>query len=576
MSDQELPPVGSEPPLKPEHSLPSYGEPTPETHRPLSREAEAELALKNTLFAPGAAPLLALFFVITIAAVPLIQFAAEIRAAPSLSRLPTLTAFSALIPRGDAHAVHRPLQAGRMLPTAEEIKSVQKTLERESVVGQWLLPRAQSVLTGLLHAGNEQVYPGESNWLFYRTDVDSVIGQPFLDPAWLRSRSRSAGVQPDSSRAIIDFHDQLARRGIDLMVMPVAVKPGVDGEMLARGVGAARLFENASFAQWKAQLARAGVRVFDPAPLLNAQAARPYLQADTHWRPETMEFVARQLADGIGVPRGDAPFEITEKKISGLGDIARMLKLPAAQLARYNEEVTIHQVVSHGGPWRSDPKADLLLLGDSFANIFSLEALGWGESAGMAEHLSRALGGRPLDCILRNSDGAFATREILSRELARGHDRLAGKKLVVWEFATRELAFGNWKLLNMTLGPPLSAHFFVPPPGQKIPVTATVESVSTVPAPGSAPYADHIMAVHLVEAKIARGGENEVWQCLVYLWSMRDNVPTEAAHLRPGDQVTIRLQPWSDVSADLEKINRSEIEEPAVQLEEPCWGELAH
>jgi hypothetical protein len=34
------------------------------------------------------------------------------------------------------------------------------------------------------------------------------------------------------------------------------------------------------------------------------------------------------------------------------------------------------------------------------------------------------------------------------------------------------------------------------------------------------------------------------------------------------------LQPWSDVSADLEKINRSEVEDPVVQLEEPCWGEL--
>ena len=576
MSDQELPPIGSEPALKPEHSLPSYGEPTPETHRQLSRETEAELALKNTVFAPGAAPLLALFFVMTVAAVPLIQFTAEIRAAPSLGQLPTLVAFGALIPRGDAHAMHSPLQVGRLLPTADEIKSVQKTLERESVVGQWLLPRVQSVLTGLLRAGNEQVYPGRGSWLFYRPDVDSVIGQPFLDPAWMKSRARNAGVQPNSVRAIVDFRDQLARRGIDLMVVPAPVKPGIDGEMLAPGAGGARLFENASFAQWKMQLAGAGVRVFDPAPLLSARAAHAYLQADTHWRPEAMEFVAQQLADRIGTNRSAAPFQVIEKKMSGLGDIARMLKLPPAQLARYTEEITIHTVANHEAPWRADPKADLLLLGDSFANIFSLEALGWGESAGLAEHLSRALGGRPLDCILRNSDGAFATRDILRRELARGRDRLAGKKLVVWEFATRELAFGNWKILDMALGQPVAVHFFVPSSGQRIEVTATVESISTVPAPGSAPYADHIMAVHLVDVKFARGGENEVWQCLVYLWSMRGNVLTEAARLQPSDHVTMRLQAWSDVSAELEKINRSEIEGPSVQLEEPCWGEFAN
>src|ERR1700694_341285 len=100
MSDQDELPVGNEPPLKPERSLPSYREPTPETHAKVSRETEAELALKNTLFAPGTAPLLALFFLVTIFAVPLIQFTAEFRAVHSLRRLPTFAAFGALIPRG--------------------------------------------------------------------------------------------------------------------------------------------------------------------------------------------------------------------------------------------------------------------------------------------------------------------------------------------------------------------------------------------------------------------------------------------------------------------------------------------
>jgi alginate O-acetyltransferase complex protein AlgJ len=32
-----------------------------------------------------------------------------------------------------------------------------------------------------------------------------------------------------------------------------------------------------------------------------------------------------------------------------------------------------------------------------------------------------------------------------SEELTTGEDRLAGKKVVIWEFAARELAVGNWK-----------------------------------------------------------------------------------------------------------------------------------
>jgi alginate O-acetyltransferase complex protein AlgJ len=214
------------------------------------------------------------------------------------------------------------------------------------------------------------------------------------------------------------------------------------------------------------------------------------------------------------------------------------------------------------------------VLGDSFANIFSLEALGWGESAGFVEHLSIALGGRPLDCILRNSDGAFATREMLAQELARGRDRLAGKKLVIWEFAARELAFGDWKLMDLRLGAARAARFFSPTRGEEVETTGTIAAVSSVPAPGRVPYRDHIMAVELADVDVATQPGSGKLQAVVYLWSMRDNVWTSAARLRPGDKVTLRLRAWADVSAQYEQINRSEIDNPELQLEEPVWGEL--
>ena len=573
MRENETGQVGGEQPLKPKHSLPSYGEPTPETHRKLSRETEAELALKNTQLEPGTAIFLTLAFLAAICAVPLIQFAHEVRTASSIRSLPTFAAFGSLIPRHPV--VHSVRELWNALPKAEDTKLVQKTLEQESVVAQWLLPRVDSILTGILRAGNEQVYPGRNNWLFYRADVDYVIGPPFLDPFWIKRRTLSAGVHPDAVRAIVDFRNQLAGRGIELIVMPTPVKPTIDGEMLAPDAGAL-FYENESFGQFKARLGAEHVRVFDPKPWLieNGHASRSYLQADTHWRPEAMETVADYLAHLIEACRSESSFEVVDKKIKAIGDIARMLKVPGKQLARYAEEITVHQVTAGNTAWRPNRNADVLLLGDSFSNIFSMEALGWGESAGFAEHLSRVLR-RPIDCILRNSDGAFATREILSRELSRGRDRLAGKKIVVWEFATRELAFGNWKPLDMTVRPAPPARFFVPQPGQKINVTGTVESTSTIPFPGSAPYSDHIMAVHLVDVMGTGPSNRESVECLVYLWSMRDNVWTAAARLRPGDHVSIQLQPWTDVSSQLEKINRSEIEDPSVQLEEPCWGELS-
>jgi alginate O-acetyltransferase complex protein AlgJ len=175
---------------------------------------------------------------------------------------------------------------------------------------------------------------------------------------------------------------------------------------------------------------------------------------------------------------------------------------------------------------------------------------------------------------LRNSDAAFATREMLANELARGRDRLAGKKLVIWEFAARELAFGNWKLLNIRLGTPAQSRFFTPAAGEELQVTGTVEAISPVPRPGSVPYADHITAIHVADMSIAGRAATEPLQAIVYLWSMRGNIWTPGARLRQGDRVTLRLRAWADVSPQLEQINRSEIDDPALQLEEPAWGEL--
>ncbi len=54
---------------------------------------------------------------------------------------------------------------------------------------------------------------------------------------------------------------------------------------------------------------------------------------------------------------------------------------------------------------------------------------------------------------------------------------------------------------------------------------------------------------------------------------MRENVWTRAARLRVGDKVTLRLRAWSDVAAQYEQTNRSELDDPELQLEEPVWGE---
>jgi SGNH hydrolase-like domain, acetyltransferase AlgX len=564
-------------------SVRNRDEPTEATHGKISREEEAELALKSTRFTPGACALLVTLFLLTLAAVPILQFVTEFQNARPGSSLPMFDVFKVFPSWTKIRNVRSLAELWELLPRADEIKSAEKAMENESVVSLWLRPRLQAILTEDLHAGSEQVYPGRDGWLFYRPDVDYITGPPFLDARQLKQRAKTPGVEADPINAIVDFRNQLAARGIDLIVMPVPVKACVDSEMMVGSAGQKKLLQNESFDDFKVLAERRGVQVFDPAPLLMERKGKEggaplYLATDTHWRPETMEWVARQLAAYLGrpVPLQGEGLRLAEKEISGYGDILTMLKLPVGDNFYHPQKVAIQQVLMGNALWRSNPEARVLLLGDSFCNIYSLEPMGWGESAGFAEHLSQALGGQPVDCILRNSDGSFATREILSHELARGRDRLAGKKVVVWEFAVRELSFGNWKLLDMKIGHAPPTHFLSPKPNEETVVSGTVQTVSPVPLAGSVPYKDHIFTVHLVDVAGPSNAENESLQALVCLWSMRDNQWTPAARLRPGDRITARLRAWADVAAQYEKINRSEIDDPALELEEPVWGEVTN
>jgi len=561
----------------------------PEPARLVTREEVALREIGRTQVSRPLAIALVGAFLLTVAGMPLVQVAYE-AAAWAWGRRDTpwpsaLEVFQS-IPRAAAVAddseggvVDRVLEFNRAL--ADELKNWQRLSKQQSLLVEKVVPKANAILTGYLGAGSEEVYVGRGGWLFYKPDVDYVTGPGFLDEK-VMARRREQGVHPDPRRAVLDFNRQLQSRGITLIVMPAPVKPMVQAEALSIAFPAdGPVLQNPSYAQFKADLEREGVLVFDVAEALRASHVEVgrdwFLRTDTHWRPEGVELAAKLLKrfidDRVPLPAA-APVEYrcSPVPVTAQGDLAVMLRLPKG-LKRFREESVILQEVMtpSSGPWRPTRSADVLVLGDSFSNIYSLPLMGWGESAGFVEQLAAAMQ-RPVDAILRNNGLGYAAREMLSHELGRGRDRLAGKRVVVWEFAARELAFGDWRLVDLSLGRPPPYRFFVPQRGREAVVTGTVEAVSLVPRPGRAPYRNHIMAVYLSGLQTSVRS-NESHEALVYLWSMRGNVLTPAAHFRPGDLVTVRLRPWSDVEQEYGAINRSDLDDEAVHLQEPCWGE---
>jgi alginate O-acetyltransferase complex protein AlgJ len=318
-----------------------------------------------------------------------------------------------------------------------------------------------------------------------------------------------------------------------------------------------------------------------------------------------MERVAKALASFVAArgllerPRYPRRYDTVRADVTNRGDIAAMLELPGGftpgdaaaafglPLKEPVDRLGAWLGIPSAGPlygperatlrrleplWRADTKAEVLVLGDSFSNIYSLGAMGWGESAGFVEHLSRALG-RPLDRITQNDNGAFATRERLARKLARGQDRLAGKKLVIWQFAARELAVGDWRLVDLTLGEPGRSTFFVPEAGKEAVITGTIAAITSSPRPGDVAYADHIIAMHLEDVSTADGSVRDA-QAIVYTWGMRNRKWTPAARFRVDREVRLRVRDWAEVEPTYGALKMSPLPDPDLALEPPCWGEV--
>ena len=453
------------------------------------------------------------------------------------------------------------------VPNLTAIKQYEDTLEEESVLTDWLLPGVQTILTRVFLTGNEQAYLGRDGWLFYRADVDSLIG---------------AGPQKTASAALaalIDFNRQLEARGITLIVVPTPVKPTIHPEKFsARYRNTNAPIHHPDYAAFIDGLISEGVLVYDPSQLL-FEAARQepqYLKTDTHWKPAAMEWVAQHLSAFI---RGQVELSTdqsttylkTAEDTSNIGDIAKMLKLPEDQMLFPSEQVTRHVVQTPSGElWQPDQASEILFLGDSFSNIYSLAGMGWGASAGFVEHLSAELA-RPIDKIVINAGGADATRQALVQELNRGNDRLADKRVLVYQFATRELFSGDWKLLSVPQVQTTTQPQTTPTDqSESITVTATIKAKTEPPVPRSVPYSECIIALHLENTDTSNLPEAFV----VFLWGMRENQWTDAAAFKVEQKVKLRLRPWSTVETEYGSYNRKELESEDTWLLDVYWGEI--
>ncbi|HYG74962.1 MAG TPA: hypothetical protein VEK08_08170 [Planctomycetota bacterium] len=472
-------------------------------------------------------------------------------------------------------------------PTRQHLRHYEEQLENASLHRKHCRLFLQQQLTQRLRFGNVHSIVGQDNWFYFMPGVSSVSGPGFLSRERQQLRIKHAADEghgelfADPMAAIVQFHEQCANAGIRLVLLPIPDKASLQPQFLSTRAFLKAPFAppvNPDYARLLQMLREKKIDVFSPLPeMISPDAQLRFLEQDTHWTPEWMDQVAKDLAAHIrphlpAVPSAPA-LKIEEKRVSRLGDLVDMLRLAEPTRVFQPQSVTIQRIVNAetGKAWEATREADVLLLGDSFSNIFSAEIMGWGDAAGFAEHLSLHLQ-RPVDAILRNDAGAHATRQILSRELQSKPERLAGKKIIVWQFAARELSVGNWMPLEMKIQTTRSvtAQPEAGLPAGSTRVSGIVAEISEFPTPGTVTYKDHIFSLALKPVESADAKLNGK-PLMVYLWSMRNNVQTPAVRLRPGQSVRLSVRPWSQVEATHGRVNRSELDDP---IEPPYWGEL--
>ena len=510
-----------------------------------TREEVALIEVGHTDISPATARLLVAAFLALILVVPLVdsvlQFRrgglAEVRCLDLVRTPPSLAMFTFPVHRV-ATEEHNPFHA------------FEADVENASSIRLACQTRLQALFTGVLHGGNSRVVRGEGDWLFFRDGVDYVTAPGFLDGSWHQIRRR---LQPDPRPAVLAFARNCAAAGARLVLLPVPDKAQIHPGRISSRYRDGEALENPDFARFVTEMRAAGIAVVESAPLLRARAAAgdAYLHQDSHWLPQSMDAVAALVASQLDLPAPAAlrGWRESERQVSRLGDLVGTLKLPEGHGLFTPAEVAIRPVVDDAGrPFAPNADADVLLLGDSFTNIYGDRpgqqerdgALGWGESAGFAARLAFHLQ-RDLDVIAINGQGATGVR----RELAKR--KLGAVTVVVWQFSARDLAVTSWDIIPVGRRPAAAAQ----PAGlAAAPVELTVQLAitSTVMPPGSVPYTE---ALTTVKGKVVAvvGGAYTQSEVLLVASCMEANKLTDFARLRPGDTIRVRLLPWDAVAA---------------------------
>ena len=266
-------------------------------------------------------------------------------------------------------------------------------------------------------------YKAENGWLYSKNELIHLARGELAKGAVVKKSACRKPANADPIPALKFFNDELAKREIKLILVPVPPKLAVEPcAPLKRGE--AMVYLRPFYRELRAQ----GLDVLDLSELYTAPGKHYYCRTDAHWDPAGIAAAAEELAKRIPL-RGNEAFSPTGSTLALSGDLAKSLDPKKPE----KEQVAFTRV----GGKAVDENSPVLLIGDSHTLVFSIGGDMLATGGGLAEQLALQLK-MSIDRIGVKGSAATAVRINLYRKAAKNPQWLKNKKFVIYCFSCRE------------------------------------------------------------------------------------------------------------------------------------------
>ncbi len=435
--------------------------------------------------------------------------------------------------------------------------------------------RTQAKLTAWFGEGNTKTVVGDKGRLYYQAAIDGLIGYGPLKPepdSVMKDPDRPTWNQP--LPVIKKFANQLKERGIELMLVPVPVKPMIYPEDISGGQSAGPVHHRDQ-EKFYTELREAGVEVVDLSNLFWSMKkdGDVFLNQDTHWTPDAMQRAAAEIAAKIkskpwfAEVKGD--LQVDEKILQRTqeGDLVEMLDLTESSQVFASESQSLKVINDRTSGLRlaKARQSPIVLLGDSFVNIYDDPKRGFNDptwkgkdeldsepliGAGFAQHLAAELQ-TPLDVYTANGGGATAVR----KEFAdRADNQVRAKKMVVWVLASRDLLLSespglragvSWRDVKFSKRISKTPAQTVSSNAPEVVIEAVLKERMPLSDPKITPYEEAIFSAIFTVSKQVKGKLNiEGDEVPAYLWGFRKRIVLASGRIETGKKYRLTLVPW--------------------------------